>query len=329
MKCERERIEWTNSWWEDANAPEKDRWVIIGDSVARQFRGSIQDKVGKNIALDFFGSSLQVSDVKIIDELNNFFCNSDYKYKKVFVNYGAHHGIRPEQLSVDDEKKLFESGYNRIIDLIMKYCDDLVIISATHHVKRSDLNQIDVLVNSRIEIRNAIMKNVAEQKNFIFIDLYKYMLSEGALKFKHTDHVHFERTSDSYMAAYILSQIGFQTEYTIDNVLNSFIDNIKDLIDICAGKNVYIYGCGIRGNRLNSFLNMKGIGVVNYIISDSQLKNGSELFFSEYLKQKKCNDIVFNAVANDIGDSVKKQMSCYSLSNYIWDFFRDVQAFVL
>ncbi|MBQ9136373.1 MAG: hypothetical protein IJX66_09815 [Lachnospiraceae bacterium] len=58
-----ERIEWTNEWWEDANNLDATRWVLIGDSVARQFRSTLQEMLAPHIKVDFFATSLIGNDL--------------------------------------------------------------------------------------------------------------------------------------------------------------------------------------------------------------------------------------------------------------------------
>ena len=65
----RESIEWTNGWRDDADVPKKRRWLVIGDSVAREWRGRLKELVAaSNIAVDFFASSLHIEDPAFFKE---------------------------------------------------------------------------------------------------------------------------------------------------------------------------------------------------------------------------------------------------------------------
>ena len=84
---EREFIEWTNGWHEYANDLGKRRWLLIGDSVAREYRGRLQDMVRlKNISIDFFATSLHIEDPAFFKELRHFLSFEEYKYELIFLN---------------------------------------------------------------------------------------------------------------------------------------------------------------------------------------------------------------------------------------------------
>lgn len=85
-----ENIEWTNGWHECANRFDVRRWLLIGDSVARAYRGRLQEFVGgKNIAIDFFATSYRIEDPAFFKELQHFFSFEEYRYEMILVNWGG------------------------------------------------------------------------------------------------------------------------------------------------------------------------------------------------------------------------------------------------
>ena len=117
---EREYIEWTNGWHEYADDLKKRRWLLIGDSVARDMRGRLQELVKpKEIAVDFFASSLHIEDPAFFKELQHFFSFEEYRYEIIFINWGAHHGL--SRSCFGDEKIYFsyKTCYENFLNYIL------------------------------------------------------------------------------------------------------------------------------------------------------------------------------------------------------------------
>lgn len=120
----REGLEWTNGWREDANTPLKRRWLLIGDSVAREWRGRLQEMVKAiNISVDFFATSLHIDDPAFFRELRNFLSYDEYKYELVFINWGGHHGFSRR---CSDNQEIYIS-YKTHYENLLSYVGDVAL----------------------------------------------------------------------------------------------------------------------------------------------------------------------------------------------------------
>ena len=121
---QREKIEWTNGWREDANTPVKRRWLLIGDSVAREWRGRLQEILKViNISVDFFATSLHLEDPAFFRELRNFLSYDEYKYELVFINWGGHHGFSRR---CSDNQEIYIS-YKTHYENLLSYVGDVAL----------------------------------------------------------------------------------------------------------------------------------------------------------------------------------------------------------
>ena len=117
----REKVEWTNGWHEDAGNIDKRRWLLIGDSVARQYRGRLQELVQhKDIAIDFFATSYHIADPAFFKELQHFFSFEEYKYEMICINWGAHHGFSQADLNNQSDYHLYKTHYENLLTYILK-----------------------------------------------------------------------------------------------------------------------------------------------------------------------------------------------------------------
>ncbi|MBQ7629987.1 MAG: hypothetical protein IJS81_07215 [Selenomonadaceae bacterium] len=121
---EREYVEWTNGWREDSNTPLKRRWLLTGDSVAREWRGRLQDMVRMiNISVDFFATSLNIDDPAFFRELRNFLSYDEYKYEIVLINWGSHHAKR-----CSDNQDMYFS-YKMHYENLLNYVKDTAFLN--------------------------------------------------------------------------------------------------------------------------------------------------------------------------------------------------------
>ena len=87
----REEIEWTNTWIDYAFNPGHRRVLLLGDSVARQYRGRLRKQL-EGTAIDFIGTSFSLEDEMLYRLLDCFFANREYAYDMLLLNLGGKHG---------------------------------------------------------------------------------------------------------------------------------------------------------------------------------------------------------------------------------------------
>ena len=89
----------------------------------------------------------------------------------------------------------------------MDITPDVTIATATHIVCKDDLSKVNEELNSQLQKKNSIAIKVAEKYHLNVNDLYKYMIEEGYM-YKHTDMVHFEQSSNEFIAKRVAKAIG-------------------------------------------------------------------------------------------------------------------------
>lgn len=68
----RERIEWSNIWWEKANDASQKRIALLGDSVTREFRNKLNARLTGRYVVDICASSSQITDSLLWKEYKFF-----------------------------------------------------------------------------------------------------------------------------------------------------------------------------------------------------------------------------------------------------------------
>ncbi len=88
---DRERIEWTNCWWSEA-CKKKERFLLVGDSVTRSMRGSLEKLLYFTCAVDLFATSFSIQDSLFWKHLKLYLETSEYVHSCIIVQYGVQHG---------------------------------------------------------------------------------------------------------------------------------------------------------------------------------------------------------------------------------------------
>lgn len=264
---ERESVEWVNYWWEKANITKIKRWILLGDSVARQFRRKIQENVPDK-AVDFWGVSLQLDDKRFKKELENFF-NSEYKYELAIITWGGHHGLNR---TIEEENKYLEwyKKYEELLLIVKAKCKDVVIVAATHEVLQENLQTYDEKRNSEIKRRNKVSEELAVKYNLKYIDLFNYMYEQRYI-YPHIDHVHFTRDADEIMARFIIDGInsGIETRAYVN--YRQSVNSIRELENIINdSKEIVLYGAGNIGKEFAQYINSRGKKILCFIVSDNE-----------------------------------------------------------
>lgn len=330
---ERENIEWVNYWWEKANNAKIKRWVLLGDSVARQYRGKLQERVEPEVAIDFFGASLQLDDSRYKRELKNFFENSDYIYEIALITWGGHHGLRRVIKKDEESYHRYYRQYESLLKYVMLNCRKVVVIAATHEVLSDKLNKDDEQRNQQIQIRNEISMLLAQKYRMMYIDLYTYMY-ERKEEFHHVDHVHFQRDADAIMANYILCNMKLNPD-SIGNVIkeNVYKKNIDSVLEfeqiLNQSAKIVLYGAGMVGRNFVKYINYRGKEIECFIVSDNQCINkhcniaNKVYHFSNYASELKLCTVIVTMMEDEVADILQKNKCFY------WSPSKKVIEFVM
>lgn len=278
MDCtKRERIEWANSWWAEANM-ESPRILLIGDSTTRQFRGSMEMLMKNAFAIDLFAASFSVYDHKLHDNMECFFGEDEYRYDVIVLHYGVHHGLFKLCRESLENYNLYMEQYRRLVQYLYRKCNKIVIVTGTSEVMDQDLNQIDTEWEKEVIKRNSIAISVAQLCKCKVFDLYTLMKENQGI-YKHCDRQHFSREAD-YFISYQLSTF-MLNEKIIDRDFASgiFSENRKRIEKyLGAEKRYLIYGAGYFAQELYWILKQFGLekNIECFVVSNQ--KNTEELF---------------------------------------------------
>lgn len=211
-------IEWTNGWRDDANNPAKRRWLLIGDSVARGWRGRLQEMVQfKDISVDFFATSLHIEDPAFFKELRHFLSFDEYRYEMVLVNWGGHHGFSRSCLADAKTYFSYKTHYENLLNLVRdtafasKMGGGTIIVNSTPEVLSSDLNVFDEPKNKEIATRNQIALELAKQYKLCYVDHFGLVI-QNKPAFIYRDHVHFIDRAEYIILSKVLLQILIQSK---------------------------------------------------------------------------------------------------------------------
>ena len=180
----REYVEWLNFWFDNANEKRTDRILLIGDSVARDYRRPLAQLTKKPV--DFFATNTSISNDKFYETLDLFFSYKEYRQTKAHIQIGVHGIDGVEKAIQSNSIEEYEKAYEKLVVYILKYIPDLTVALTTSVVNQEHLSEPNEKINNEIIKRNQVAKKIAEKYKLKVNDLYSFMLNEP-----HRDWVHF------------------------------------------------------------------------------------------------------------------------------------------
>ena len=236
----RNAIEWGNYWWEDASDYKKERYLLVGDSVARSFRSNLSILSGEDIAVDCIASSSYVDDVLLEKEIELFLSFEEYYHSVAIINLGFHHGLERSVRCNMADRDLFRKSYLRIIRQLQKQVERILLVSGTHHVISNRIAEMDEEINREIEARNEVVFELSEKYHLEFIDLYHFF-HERHTCFPHKDYVHFVESADELMAGIVFYEGILKTKENF-----SSLNFQKLFFNVCTDckKKIILFGGG-------------------------------------------------------------------------------------
>lgn len=187
IRLNRENIEWTNTWIENSQDIDKERILLIGDSIAREIRSRISNAIEKTV--DFIGTSSLYEDPCFYNVFNAFFDNNLYKYSSIIISLGAHAGYLNTSKNKEHCKR-FKNSFEKFIQYCIKKCPNITILYITPQVYANNTSKYNKEMNLEICHRNKVYEEVAIKHNLKTIDIYSYILNNRYM-FEFRDHCHF------------------------------------------------------------------------------------------------------------------------------------------
>ena len=247
-----EKIEWLNYWIEDAYA-EKKRILVIGDSVARQYRQFLNEIVKKDgYVVDLIATSRNMFDDVLNKEIENYLIMANYIYDIILYGLGAHHGYWIQCANDELSEKLYRESIRTQINILRKYAYTVIFLSGTPERELSDKGELIANHNIEILARNKILRDVAEEYGYQYYDLFKFVKENNI---KYVDLYHFNEEG-SLQISCELACIVLNKDKIIDINNISHLCQFKTYIETCINykKKIYIYGNSNRGKTLRKYI---------------------------------------------------------------------------
>ncbi|MCX4320778.1 MAG: hypothetical protein OSJ44_13830, partial [Lachnospiraceae bacterium] len=213
-----------NYWWAKADRECTGRYLLIGDSVSRGYRGSLEKVLG--MPVDYIGTSSLILDELFLHEIESFFDWGGVDlYRAIQVQIGIHGILEINTELNSDFYDMYKNQYQNLIEYLSEKTKRLVLASTTPVINRywncsnkylafifSNLHplcieKINEQMDKELSIRNNITRDLAKEYGLAFNDLYSYMRNEGK-KFRHIDEIHYEKKCNIFIARKVAEYFG-------------------------------------------------------------------------------------------------------------------------
>jgi hypothetical protein len=196
----REKYEWADIWWEEADNAELGRALLIGDSIARDYRKGVQEKLRGVCLVDSLTTSKGIDDPMLAMEVN--YMLAQYPYRLICFNnglHGQHVGIRD-----------YRASLRYIANILLSACPLVALATSTPASERANLALYGAR-NEQVRERNAAAREIAESLGLAVCDLYAAM--EGRPEYK-KDSSHFTCEGIAVQAAMVADLIRGAPSFT-------------------------------------------------------------------------------------------------------------------
>lgn len=211
----REKTEWSNFWYDQANKESQERILLIGDSTVRMIRSTFAREIG--CPVDMLGTSSGLHDILFAKQMDIFFTSDCYKYTTIFIQLGHHSRIYDKGNRYEEKDYIrFYEDMCILINYLKQFCERIILLSIFY-----DVIPDNVIENSKVNIlkktymwikrfkneefnddiniikkeKNSILERIGKECNIPYLDINAFMLNLGLkrkTRFLHVDHIHFE-----------------------------------------------------------------------------------------------------------------------------------------
>lgn len=125
---------------------------------------------------------------------------SEWEYSKIILQAGGQHGHMRRCCDSKDYSILFKKSYSELIQKIIPYCSDILILSSTPCVEQEELTKWSDYRNEELTKRNEITKEVAEEFQLAYIDIWDPLIAAG---YEYNDYIHMKTDGNEFIAEYL------------------------------------------------------------------------------------------------------------------------------
>lgn len=175
---EREEMEWTDTWWEHADDDVLPRFLLIGDSITRDYHPFVRDALRGATHVDRFTTSKFASDPFFMAEIDLYL--PAYRYEAIHLNHGLHGSGFPIET--------YETAYEVLVRKAMDTGARVVLATSTPDPRH------DVVMLAR----NRVVQAIGAKYGLVVNDLYAAVVGNPALK--GPDGLHFTPEGSELLA---------------------------------------------------------------------------------------------------------------------------------
>ncbi len=192
----REKIEWSDFWWENEPDTSKSRVLFIGNSITRGYFGIVSSNLSKKVNCDRYATSRSITDPALIRETK--IAMSNYNHSVIHFNNGLH--------GWHLNGKEYEDGLRKFVKFLKarksKECKLLYSLTTPVPSKETDL-KLDPERNGIVKERNNIASRVMRENGIRIIDLYGLMEPELEKFTASKGNVHYSKEGYEKLARHI------------------------------------------------------------------------------------------------------------------------------
>lgn len=224
---------WGNYWITQPNEIKR-RILLVGDSVFRQIRMSMQLLLGGSYLVDFWGGSWSTKDKQYIAELQFFLNNKPCHVKYDIVLYMDNH----HSYDFCCKKDTYVKYINEISELVCDSSDSFFWVSTTLFNSEKECGKYNIEVKDRNGIAESVYKNR-------YINLVEYLQRIGA---RFEDEVHFCECYNLDVSYFLINAINTKE-------VNQFVVVPQIISNICEFdfEKVYIWGNSEKAKGVHFF----------------------------------------------------------------------------
>ena len=218
----RERTEWANFWYDEADRQTERRILLIGDSTGRQIRRTLSGMTHRPV--DFFGTSAALRDVLFWNQLDCFLKDSLYSYDNIIIWIGNHSRITQYGQGPFQEKDYedFRNDFEKLLQYTRNISPNLLVLSsydivipcqwAKSKIVQKLLEVIKIKYKCKVNTpetdivnrKNSIIEEICRNSSTPFLDICAIMKQTS---YNRTDHIHYEKPSNGYVCRLIADHL--------------------------------------------------------------------------------------------------------------------------
>lgn len=200
QKITREKIEWSDFWWNNEPDITKPRVLFIGNSITRGYYGAVSSNLSGKFNSDRYSTSRSIVDPSLYKETK--IAMGKYNHAVIHFNNGLH----GNHLTLEQYEKGLEKYVRFLKSKKSKEC--ILIFSLTTPLPSGKPGvKLDPVGNQMVIDRNRIARKIMEGNNIHVIDLYSVTEPELEKYSNSKGDVHYNKEGYGVLAKRISDEI--------------------------------------------------------------------------------------------------------------------------